>query len=542
MQGAFVSAQIRRQFYTGCFVFLLLPLAWLDAGQAIPPKRTFGRAWQHAGHLGDIIVPNTIVNVRNFGAAGNGIANDQPKVAAAIASLGGTPGIVYFSPGTYLIQSPIIVPSGVVLCGQSPEDTTLLFDFVGHAIQLSGNETGPWISLVKSAAMHEDTLEVSDRNVFAVGDYALVRQENDPSWNITDTWAFYSAGQVIRIAAVAGNTLTLERPLRHAYPLSRNPEIRRINANKNSGVDNLKLERRLAGKATTRDNTSTIHFSYAAQGWVRGVHSYKAFGSHIAIDNSTQIEVTGCYLNDAHEFDGGGSGYGIKVQIRSGECLIENNILRMLRHAILLQAGANGNVFGYNYSRDAKSDNAPTCAGDLSLHGNYPYANLFEGNIVEHIWIDNSHDGINGPFNTFFRNRAENCGFNMTDQNADSQNVVGNELFRGNFVARIAIGNGYRLEGGDHFTCGNNTKAGGRQPPGSGGLLDYSYYLNATPLAMPKMPKWWTIPDLLPIIGPPRDFVSDKNNPARARYFSGGVLTVGPPTDHRNFPRQITAQ
>ncbi len=522
-----MRAQIRRRFYPFCFVFLLFLLAWPVLGQEIPPDRTFGSAWRHAGHSGDIIVPGIIADVRRFGAAGNGIANDQPAVAAAIASLNGMQGVIYFPSGIYLIRSPIIVPSGVVLCGQSPADTTLLFDFVGHAIQIYGNETGPWIPLVKPAAMHEDTLVISGGSGFSVGDYALLRQGNDPSWNITDAWAFYSAGQVVRITAVTENTLTLERPLRHRYPLVRNPEIRLIESNTNSGVDNLKLQRLLAGDAATRDNSYTIHFSCAAQGWVRGVYSYKAFGSHIAIDNSTQIEVTGCYINDAHEYDGGGSGYGVKVQFRSGECLIENNIFRVLRHAILLQAGANGNVFGYNYSRDAKSDSHPSWAGDVSLHGNYPYANLFEGNIVQHLWIDNSHNGINGPFNTFFRNRAEKCGFNMTDRNADSQNVVGNELFEGGFLARFAVGNGYCLGGGNHFTYGNNTKAGGLQPPGTDALADYSYYLNDNPL---KMPEWWTISDTLPFIGPPRDFVPDKNNPARARYLSGGALTVGPPT------------
>ena len=66
------------------------------------------------------------------------------------------------------------------------------------------------------------------------------------------------------------NTLTLERPLRHGYPLSREPQIRRINPNVNSGVENLKLERLIAGDNTGRDNQYTIHFSYAAQGGVRG--------------------------------------------------------------------------------------------------------------------------------------------------------------------------------------------------------------------------------------------------------------------------------
>ncbi|MCX5642081.1 MAG: glycosyl hydrolase family 28-related protein [Candidatus Omnitrophica bacterium] len=525
-----MKTQIRRQFYLFCFVFLFFSLAGSVLGQEIPLSRTFNSAWQHAGYPGDIIIPDTMVNVRDSGALGNGTTNDQPAVAVAIASLGGTPGVIYFPSGTYLIQSPIIVPSGVVLCGQNPKDTTLLFDFTDHAIKIYGSETGLWIPLTEPVIMHENTIIISDSSSFSVGDYALIRQENDSSWNITDAWADYSAGQVVRTITIAGNTLTLESPLRHSYPLIRNPEIRRINANKNSGVDNLKLQRLLAGDATARDNSYTIHFSYAAQGWVRGVHSYQAFGSHIALDNSTQIEVTGCYLENAHEYDDGGSGYGVKVQSRSGECLIENNIFRVLRHSILLQAGANGNVFGYNYSRDTKSDSHPSWAGDIALHGNYPYANLFEGNIVEHLWIDNSHNGIHGPLNTFFRNRAENCGFNMTDLNAKSQNVVGNELFRGDFLAQIAVGNGYHFEGGDHFTYGNNTESSGLQPPGTNALADYSYYWNADPLALPIIPGWWTISDALPIIGPPRDFAPEKNNPARARWFSGGTLTVGPVT------------
>ncbi len=40
------------------------------------------------------------------------------------------------------------------------------------------------------------------------------------------------------------------------------------------------------------------------------------------------------------------------VQYKSGRCRVEDNIFQMLRHAMLLQAGANGNVCGYNYSRE----------------------------------------------------------------------------------------------------------------------------------------------------------------------------------------------
>lgn len=494
----------------------LLSMAQPAFCQTIPSSRIFLSSWQNAGCPPNPIEYNGLANVRTFGAAGNGAVNDQPAVAAAIASLSGTPGIVYFPSGTYLIQSPITIPSGVILRGQSSQDTILRFDFVDHAIRIYGSETGSWIPLTAFASTHSNTILIEDGSVFSAGDYAIIRQDNDVSWNITDAWANYSAGQIVKITGIAGNTLTLERPLRHDYPLTRAPQIRRMNANKHSGVENLKLERLTAGDSTTRNNQYTIHFSYAAEGWVRGVHSHKAFGSHVAMDNSTKIDMTGSYLEDAHEYDDGGSGYGVKLQARSGECLIENNIFRRLRHSILLQSGANGNVFGYNYSRDTQSDSHPSWAGDIALHGNYPYANLFEGNIVEHLWIDNSHTGINGPFNTFFRNRAEKCGFNMTDTGADSQNVVGNELYRGSSAAQIAVGNGYHFMGSDHFTYGNNTQAAGLQPAGTANLPDTSYYLIGAPA---QMPAWWNIPDALPIIGPEHSLSQTKNNPARARYY-----------------------
>jgi len=518
---------LSRLFFFCTLTVILLSIAPSADGQTIPGSRTFQSAWQNAGCPLNAIEYNGLANVKNFGAAGNGIANDQPAVAAAIASLTGTPGVIFFPAGTYLIQSPISVPSNTILRGQSSKDTILRFDFVDHAIRVYGSETGSWITLTDSALMHSNTLIVADGSVFLVGDYAIIRQNNDPSWNITDAWAQYAAGQIVKIAGVAGNTLTLERPLRHDYPLARAPQLRRINTNKNSGVENLKLERLIAGDNTSRNNQYTVHFSYAAQAWVRGVHSYKAFGSHIAVDDSTKIDVTGSYFEDAHEYDDGGSGYGVKIQSRSGECLIENNIFRLLRHSILLQSGANGNVFGYNYSRDTKSDSHLSWAGDIALHGNYPYANLFEGNIVEHLWIDNSHNGINGPLNTFFRNRAEKCGFNMTDSGANSQNVVGNELFRGGSAAQIAVGNGYHFLGSDHFTHGNNTQSAGLQPANTANLPDISCYLKNAPSVMPA---WWTITDALPIIGPEYELSQAKNNPARARYFqqnNGGDSSGG---------------
>ena len=95
---------------------------------------------------------------------------------------------------------------------------------------------------------------------------------------------------------------------------------------------------------------------------------------------------------------------------------------------MLLQAGTNGNIYSYNYSLQQKRTEIPSdAAGDIVLHGNYPYANLFEGNIAQNVGGDASH-GRNGPANVFFRNRAMHYGIAFTSGSGDSSIVMYNEV------------------------------------------------------------------------------------------------------------------
>ena len=254
--------------------------------------------------------------------------------------------------------------------------------------------------------------------------------------------------------------------------------------------------------------------------------------------------MTGCYLHHAHEYDGGGSGYGVKVQYKSGECLIQDNILQHLQafHAGA-SAGANGNVFGYNYSLEPVRTEFPSdISSDIAGHGNYPYGNLFEGNVCQHIWIDDSH-GANGPLTTFFRNRAERYGIYMTDDLANRQNFVGNETFaRGSWS--FLLGDGYTLKGTGHFEYGNNNEDKGIIPGGTGDLADYSYYLGPDPNLPPPVPEFWNISESIPTIGLPHSLNPNKNFPALERFLSGTTKTVGTPsiskqpTDQRVAPRR----
>jgi hypothetical protein len=209
-------------------------------------------------------------------------------------------------------------------------------------------------------------------------------------------------------------------------------------------------------------------------------------------------------------YDGAGTkGYGITLNSHSGLCLISNNIFKHLRHAMMTKAGANGNVFAYNYSTDVYRNGAgefPTdYSGDISLHGHYSFANLFEGNIVQNLQIDNAW-GPSGPYNTFLRNRIEHYGIVMFTTLTTHSNFVGNEIL-GSFPYGA-----YTLTGSGNFEYGNN-KNGTITPSGTNTLTDSSYYYTA-------VPPFWNIPEIWPSIGVPNTLNSG-TIPAKERFVNG---------------------
>jgi hypothetical protein len=181
---------------------------------------------------------------------------------------------------------------------------------------------------------------------------------------------------------------------------------------------------------------------------------------------------------------------------------------------MMVKTGANGNVFSYNYSREVhRSEPISDYGGDISLHGHYAYANLFEGNIVQNIMIDHAW-GPSGPYNTIFRNRAELYGIIFTSGNpttSDSQHIVGNDV--------TSILGSYSITGTGHIQHGNNIR-GTIRPTGTGTLTDTSYYIDMEPV-------FWSISDTWPSLGIPNTLGAG-SNPARNRWIQGGTMTICP--------------
>jgi|GEM_PF-361000 len=490
--------------------------AKISHSQVIPESQRVD--WSQCGFIGDIPNPVNIVDVTTFGAVGDGVTNNYTPILNAINSLGGHLGVIYFPAGTFLVTTQgFLLPDSVILRGSGYTTTNIKFNFSGaNAMCLAIHGTVPtaYVSILSGFTKGSTRITVSDASGFSPGNWVEIREDNG-SWDTNPAaWAEHAVGQVVMVTGKSGDTLFLERPLRINYDASLFPEIGKFTPRKYVGIESMTIEK--ADDATTGGPTK-INFELAVNCWIRGIESNKSVGSHIYIRRCSNIEITGSYFHHAFTYTGSSNrGYGITLANHASDCLIANNIFKHLRHAMMTKVGANANVFAYNYSLDVyRSEYPNNYGGDISLHGHYSYANLFEGNIVQNIIIDHEW-GPSGPYNTFFRNRAESFGIIMTTNSvtSDYQNFVGNEVTNtGPFMGL------YTLTGTGHFQFGNNIK-GTITPGGTNNLPDSSYYLQ-------DKPDFWSVNYLWPSIGIPNTLNSGTVQ-AKMRYSNSHYTYVIP--------------
>ncbi|HCW75940.1 MAG TPA: hypothetical protein DHU63_05305, partial [Candidatus Marinimicrobia bacterium] len=319
--------------------------------------------------------------------------------------------------GEFIFNSQINLPSRTILRGLGSRKTEVKYmgsDTINTLIWVKPPNdllSSTSILNVSELVKGSRSLTVDDPLNFNPGDVILFDFPSD-SFHVhgggisaqvygCSEWRFL--GQINRIESIFGSTLTLTDPCNFDYSGLSGGLVKKLITGKavsDVGIENLSIGGNVANA------NFHIWFKWAFNCWVRGVESNRPRQSHFNVDYCTHVEISGCYLHHAGTYIFGG--YGIRMVFMDTDVLVEDNIFEHLRHAMSLSQGINGNVFGYNYSREQYSeDRAGTrdWLSDLNLHGHFPYANLLEGNVIEYIGID-TYWGYSGPDNTFFRNRS----------------------------------------------------------------------------------------------------------------------------------------
>ena len=449
--------------------------------------------------------PASASSVRDFGALGDGITDDAPAFIAAIAAaVRGN--AVRVPAGTYLVRGGLTIDKGIVLCGEGPAVSRLLFEGDAPGISIIKYDRGDFMPVRSGLTKGATELGVDDASGFIAGAYAEIQQTND--WSVMDpevrwrneTWVpAASVGQVMRVTAIHGNTLVVDPPLSLDFDPAFAPVVRRLGLVEGAGLQGLYLARN-----DTADQ-ETVLIKNAASCWVRDCEGENTMRAHVAMESTLGNEVRDSYFHHAHDYGGGGHGYGVSLGLHVTATLTENNLFVHLRHSMIAQTGATLNVFAYNYSIDPfqnEGGNWTPC--DISLHGHYANGNLYEGNTVQEVDVSD-YWGATGPRNTFYRNRVEAEGIEVMDY-SHGQNIVGNELGTGLDVLTIDS------TVTDTFVHGNyQNGAIGWDPATANHTLPPSLFLGSKPAFFGSTPWPATGADLIPNGG---------KLPAQQRYES----------------------
>ena len=387
--------------------------------------------WARAGLASAPTNFTTVLNVKNYGAKGNGTNDDTSAINTAI-SKAPAGSVVYLPAGTYRLTKRVYLKSNMILRGDGSALTSLIFEgsnttdrCIGMACW-DGDQPTNYVAVTGGMTLGSTQVTVSSVSGYQAGDIIEIEEDNDPAWGWTSSWQLRLPGQMNRVVAVdtANKRLTLDRHLRHTFTASRNPRLRRLVTLANAGIENLFIRRKDA------IDGYTIEMKYAVRCWVRNVESYMTYKAHVWMERGFECEIRQNYFHDAFVFGGDGQGYGVCCGKRTSDCLIEDNVFYHLRHSMIVGIGANGNVYGYNYSAERALDPVSgTPQADVSVHGNYVFMNLFEGNVFEDADVPDWYWPA-GPGNTLFRNRISNSG-TAIDVGSNSQNFLGNVLTRG---------------------------------------------------------------------------------------------------------------
>lgn len=431
--------------------------------------------WTIAGLRDTSTVGFSVIDLEYSNLHSDGITANDSIFSDILNNLNSNGNILIFPAGDFLFNKTINLKSKTILKGQGSQHTILIsnLDGLDHSIMIQGESFNlDTLYITENITQQTNYIKFNTLNNFQVDDWVKILF-NDSNL-ISSNWALKSVGQILQVKEVYTDSIIFKSKLRLNIDTNKHPFLIKMNPINNVGIECLKIHRINSSSPKQRSN---IVFKNAVNCWVTGVESEKCTFAHVDIRSSSNIQVSKSYFHHAFEYGGGGRAYGVMIHSTSNECLIEDNIFNHLRHSMILQSGANANVFALNYSHDPNRTEIPfDFAGDMVLHGNYPFLNLFEQNIGQNISVDNSH-GPNGKYNTYFRNRAELWGIYITSSNSPFLNLIGNEIT--NMTPPYSTFN-YTINGLNHYIFANNNK-GVILPNSSDTLLDKSYAYNNKP-------------------------------------------------------------
>jgi len=379
---------------------------WGERGEEWNPRSRLPDFSFAGYHQGEKPIPNTprAISVRDFGARGDGTADDTPAFEKALAAV--TTGAIEIPPGRYRITRMLkIARPGIVLRGADPENTILYFPIAlndiqpnwgatttgertsnyswsGGFITLRGSFRSRQLARITGSHRRGDTeIQVSTTQPFKPGQQIEIYQHDTPENTLAIHLYSGDAGPVqnlngqtrtsliCRIDRVGNGRIHLNRPLRCDLESEWQPQVRAFQPTVTEcGVENLTFEFPNAPYKGhfTELGFNAIALQEVAHCWVRHVRTKNA---------ESGLFISGCFntiqdvvLESQREHDRQDCVGHHGISLGGGDNLVTQfDIRTRYIHDITVSHHCAGNVISSGHGDDLSLDH----------HRYAPYENLF---------------------------------------------------------------------------------------------------------------------------------------------------------------------
>jgi hypothetical protein len=364
--------------------------------------------------------------------------------------------VLYIPAGTYDLTGdntgPDIARSNIVIRGAGAANTILERSGYGrtqgancpatkvHHMTACGPSSAVNENWTAGYSRGDTVITVADGTTFTAGNWVVLRMDTGTACEYQDVYAGDGPYRhIAKISSINVNDLTIDRGLRMDYDGTgcTGHKVYTLSPLEYVGVEDLALVNDSAlyrgannvetePKCTDAEYTSCLQYQNLAfdrvvDSWIVGTRLEYSRGKLLTLHRTVRSWVQGNRFHDLNPVVAFQQN-AIQLPYGSNDNIVENNVFTDMRVAGKLDAGAEGNIIAYNYTRHG--DNA--CERSfMGAHGRYVRENLFEGNDVDcNLLLADDYFGRNGPYSTAYRNR------NVSTTCAErGDNVIGTDCY-----------------------------------------------------------------------------------------------------------------
>jgi hypothetical protein len=369
------------------------------------------------------------VSVKDFGAVGNGVANDTAAIQATITyAAANSPCKVIFPTGTYKCNAVLgsFTGSNIEIDFQNSvlDFTAIGLSETGPLLEFTGNYSTN--TALTSNALSETKSIAANSSSFVAGD--MVRIYSETIWDSTRTNT--RIGEINFVETVPNaSSINLTTEMQSNYTTAASGTIQKL-----TPVKNISIKNAIIIGPSGNDELIGLRIRVGIACLIENIRSSDIDKIHIQLTDCVFSKVTKCHLNESNHSN---QGYGISFADSCQDCTAINNSFVNVRHSLT----TNNNVstsYGITrrilFTNNIVSDSA-TATGGTGGDAIDTHAGAEDIFIIGNTVNSSSNYGINfeartgSVSNNFIKNTASGgININPRADNVSSVTISGNTL------------------------------------------------------------------------------------------------------------------